>query len=329
MIREASYYRSLDQGSVVCELCPALCSLRPGQIGICGSRYNESGKLLTDNYGELVTVGIDPIEKKPLYHFFPGAKILSTGTSGCNFGCLNCQNWQISQNKQPSTYSSPESLVYMAKEHDALGVAFTYTEPMIWYEYIRDTAPLLNEAGLKVVLVSNGYISKEPLDDLLPFLDAVNIDLKSTRPDFYKKICKGKLEPVMENIERFYRADVHLEVTNLIIPGHNDTDEDFKAVADFIGGISPEIPLHFSAFHPDYKLAAVPTAVETMIRARDTALKQLRFVYIGNMVVEGTADTKCPDCGAVLVSRENYRIKIVELEGGNCARCGAESGIIC
>ncbi|MDF1543893.1 MAG: AmmeMemoRadiSam system radical SAM enzyme [bacterium] len=331
MRRRAAYFEKVSDGKeseVVCLLCPANCRLSEGQRGICDSRLNHSGELVTENYGELVSCGIDPIEKKPLFHFYPGAKILSTGTTGCNFGCLNCQNWQISQRKQPTTFVSPEQLVEMAGEQGSIGVAFTYTEPMIWFEYVRDVAPLLKQRGLKTVLVSNGYVNREPLLELIELIDAVNIDLKSVRPEFYKKICKGKLEPVLENIELLSGSEVHMEITNLVIPGQNDSDEEIGHLVQFVSDLSPEIPVHFSAFHPDYKLSAEITPDETLTRVRKIARERLSYVYIGNSRIAGAADTICPQCQSIVIRRENYQASLVGLDGQKCRTCGWNTKII-
>lgn len=328
MIRPAAYWEKTQSGLVRCLLCPANCRLKEGQHGICRSRYNRHGELVSDNYGELVTLAVDPIEKKPLYHFYPGSTILSTGANCCNLGCRHCQNWSISQVRTRTTYCPPEQLALLAHEHDSVGVAFTYTEPMVWFEYIRDTAPLLSENGKKVVLVSNGYINPAPLAELIPLVDAANIDLKGMRPEFYRRICRGKLEPVLDTIRAMSEAGVHLEITNLVIPGYNDSDRDFGALIDFIVSVNPRVPLHFSAYHPDYKFDAPPTPKDTLRRAFDLARKSLAYVFVGNLSVEGTSDSHCPLCGAVLIERSGFRARKRSLRAGRCLECGAETGII-
>ncbi len=327
MIKPAAYFEKLNGGRVVCRLCPAECQLAEGQRGICRSRFNQNGELVTDNYGELVTLAVDPIEKKPLYHFYPGSQILSTGPNCCNLGCLHCQNWTISQEKTRTVYFPPERLVEAARGHQSIGVAYTYTEPLVWFEYIMDTAPLLRQAGLKVVLVTNGYINPAPLEELLPHVDAMNIDLKAMRPEFYSKICKGKLAPVLDNIRRVADSPVHLEITNLIIPGENDSEQDLLALIDFVASLSDMIPVHFSAYRPDYKLDNEPTPPKTLLHARELAIKKLKYVYLGNVLLPEGTDTVCPQCGALLVSRNGYRTSVVGLRGHHCARCGFDSGI--
>lgn len=328
MIKPAAYAEKLEGGKVVCHLCPAECKLTEGKVGICRCRFNRNGELLVDNYGELVTLAIDPIEKKPLYHFYPTADILSTGPNGCNLGCVYCQNWTISQKKTKTTFLTPEQLVEAAKQHKSIGVAFTYTEPMIWYEYIMDTATLLRKAGLKTVLVSNGYINPEPLEDLVGVMDAINIDLKSMRADFYKKICKGKLEPVLHNIRRVAESEVHLEVTNLIIPTLNDSDQDLNDLVDFVASVSDMIPLHFSAYRPDYKLTIEATPIAAMLKARDVAQKKMKYVYLGNVLLDGCSDTFCPNCNRLLIQRSGYHTSVVGLKEGRCVACGFETGIV-
>ncbi|SYZ73650.1 conserved hypothetical protein [Candidatus Zixiibacteriota bacterium] len=327
MIVKAAHYEKLDENKVRCHLCPADCILSEGKIGICGSRFNRGGKLVTDNFGELVTACYDPIEKKPLYHFYPGSVIFSTGANGCNFSCDNCQNWEISQTKVPTHYVAPQQLVELAKKDRSIGIAYTYTEPLIWFEYILQSGRLIKEAGLKNVLVSNGYINPEPLEELLPLIDAANIDLKGMKPRFYRTVCKGKLEPVLNNIRRFYEAGVHLELTNLVIPGLNDEDSDFETLTDFIFEISSAIPLHFSAYYPTFKMRNPPTPPETLMRAREIALRKLQYVYLGNVRVPEGSDTFCPNCRACLIKREGYSTVVVGLTGGKCDKCGYETGV--
>ncbi|MCK4461543.1 MAG: AmmeMemoRadiSam system radical SAM enzyme [candidate division Zixibacteria bacterium] len=328
MLKEAAFYQSISDDKLQCQLCPAECKLAEGQVGICGCRFNRQGTLYTDNYGEAVTLAVDPIEKKPLYHFHPTANIVSTGPNGCNLGCLHCQNWTISQSKVQTTYVEPSALVKMVTRFGSIGVAFTYTEPIIWYEYIMDTAPLLHQAGYKVVLVTNGYINAEPLSHLLEHIDAANIDLKGMQPEFYRKICKGELEPVLETIRTVADSHVHLELTNLLIPGKNDSDEDITKLVEFVASISDEIPLHLSAYHPQYKLNIEATPADTMLRAFSMARKRLKYVFLGNVALTNGSDSTCASCGNTLIRRSGYRTEIVGLDGSKCSNCGAETGIV-
>ena len=329
MIQEAQYYSKRGNERVQCHLCPAQCRLKPKQYGICNCRFNDSGRLMTDNFGETVTIAIDPIEKKPLYHFHPGTEIVSIGPNGCNLSCRHCQNWQISQEKTATSYIAPEKLPEIAGRGESIGVAYTYTEPLIWFEYLLAAAPEIHRAGLVNVAVSNGYINLKPLEELLPLIDAFNIDLKGMRPEFYRRICKGRLEPVMDVIKAIAASPAHLEVTNLIIPGLNDSDDDFERLGEFLGSLDPAIPLHLSAYYPSYKLDQPPTPAETMIRAYKITKKYLSSVFVGNMYIKGCSDSICSSCGAVLVSRSGYRVDSYGLEkDGRCRNCGTVSGII-
>jgi pyruvate formate lyase activating enzyme len=325
---EARYYEKLEGGFVRCRLCPVNCRIAPGKQGICMIRGNEDGTLYAGEYGKTIALNIDPIEKKPLYHFKPGHDILSIGPNGCNFGCIFCQNWTISQEKTSTRYIAPQDLVKLAKSNGSIGVAYTYTEPLIWFEYIIDTARLLREAGLSVVLVSNGYINEEPARELFPLVDAANIDLKSIRPDFYRRICRGKLADVQRTIKLALDLGVHLELTNLLIPGMNDTNEEIEDLIDWVAHLDPKIPLHISRYFPHYKLENPPTPEERLIYTYEAARKMLKYVYIGNIMGLGSSDTLCQNCGATLVKRNGYKIKIVDLIGSNCAICGTKSDIV-
>ncbi len=324
MIKEALYYESLPDKRVICKLCPANCKLSDQKTGICRSRKNIDGKLITDNYGEMVALAVDPIEKKPLYHFYPGSNILSTGANCCNMSCLHCQNWTISQEKVPTKYLSPEQLVKAALSQDSIGVAFTYTEPVVWFEYIKDCAVLLKEAGLKVVLVSNGYINPEPLKELIELVDAANIDLKSMSDDFYKRICKAELKPVLETLKTLAASDVHLEITNLIIPGENDSDADIKQLIDFICSLSDRIPLHLSAYHPDYKMNVPASDKKIMLNAYKIASEKLKYVYIGNLPLIDKSNTYCPNCNNLLVERNYHTISKENIRNNVCNKCQSE-----
>lgn len=327
MIMDARYWESLN-GKIRCHLCPAECLLAESSAGICGGRTNVDGRLMVDNYGEIVSAAYDPIEKKPLYHFYPGSVIFSTGPNGCNLGCENCQNWEISQTKVPTRYVSRSELAELAGKSGSIGVAYTYSEPLIWFEYILEAAAAVKARNLKNVIVSNGYINAEPLQELLPLIDAANVDLKSMRPDFYKKICKGCLEPVKITIESMFRAGIHVEITNLVIPGLNDTDSDFEQISDFLAGLSDTIPLHFSAYYPTYKMTRPRTPAETLIRAWEISRKKLKFVYLGNVNIPGKSDTNCPQCGRTLIKREYYHIELVGLKNGHCSFCNYATGIV-
>ncbi|MFH1701398.1 MAG: AmmeMemoRadiSam system radical SAM enzyme [Candidatus Zixiibacteriota bacterium] len=329
MIREALYQKKLENSRVQCLLCPAFCRLRPSQRGICHSRFNQDGRLVTDNFGETVTIVIDPIEKKPLYHFKPATNIVSIGANGCNLSCRHCQNWQISQERVSTVYIDPEKLPEIAAQKNSIGIAYTYTEPIIWYEYIMEAAPLIRNAGLNNVMVSNGYINPKPLEKLLPYIDAFNIDLKGIKPEFYKRICKGKLEPVLEVIKIIANSSAHIELTNLIIPGLNDDESDFHKLGEFVNSVDGTIPVHLSAYHPSYNLNNPPTPEKTMRQAYSILKKYVNNVFVGNMALDELGNSRCPSCNQVLIKRQSYRIDITGLdEKGICSSCHAETGIV-
>jgi pyruvate formate lyase activating enzyme len=325
---EAKYYDKLENGRVRCHLCPANCSIAPSKQGICMIRTNEDGVLYASEYGKTIALNIDPIEKKPLYHFKPGSDILSIGPNGCNFACVFCQNWSISQVQAQSTYIAPKNLISLAKSKNSIGVAYTYTEPLVWFEYVYDTAPLLRDSGLEVVLVSNAYINEAPARELFTYVDAANFDLKSIRPDFYRKICKGKLADVQRTIRIAKEMGVHVELTNLLIPGKNDTDEEIKELVDWIYNLDPKTVLHFSRYFPNYKIDNPPTPEERLLFAYETAKKKLNYVYVGNIVGIADSDTHCVNCRAILIKRNGYNAKIVGLDGNKCANCGAATEIV-
>ena len=283
-MKEALFYKKISETEVQCFLCPHLCRIKEDKVGFCGVRIHKAGRLYSLNYGRVATVALDPIEKKPLYHFHPGEFILSVGTIGCNLSCLFCQNWSISKEVQtPTEPITSGALIDRAKKLGSFGIAYTYNEPFIWYEFVRQTAEVAKEAGLKNVLVTNGYVSLEPLRELLPFIDAANIDLKSIRNEFYRKVCSGTVAPVLETIKTMC-AVCHVELTNLLIPTENDSDEELSALVDWVyNNVGPDVPLHFSRYFPCYKMTLPPTPVNTLKRAEMIAKKKLKTVYLGNV----------------------------------------------
>lgn len=320
---EAAYWQALNESRVNCRLCPINCTLKPGQTGPCGTRVNQGGVMRPLHYGQLVSASMDPIEKKPLYHFFPGRMIFSVAAPGCNLHCLFCQNWNISQEGgSPPTSVSPEQVVSTAVAEGSVGIAFTYSEPLVWFEFVRDTAREARTAGLKNVLVSNGFLNPEPLAEILPFIDAANIDLKAMDDSFYRKICKGGLAPVLAAIRQFHEAGVHLELTNLLIPGYNDADQQVDQVVDFVADLDPAIPLHFSAYRPAWKMEAPPTPRETLVRAWRRARERLDWVYLGNTTGPQGRDSVCPHCGASLVVRGGREVRVLMEKSGRCPGCG-------
>jgi pyruvate formate lyase activating enzyme len=319
---KAAWWQSIKNDKVVCELCPIACTLKSGQSGPCGTRINRDGEMQPLHYGELVSAGVDPIEKKPLYHFNPGGSIFSVAAPGCNLHCKFCQNWTISQGSgQVTATSTPRQVVEAALKQKSMGIAFTYSEPLVWYEFVRDTAREARAAGLKNVLVTNGFLNPEPLAEILPLIDAANIDLKAMDDEFYRKICKAGLEPVLATIRQFHQAGVHLELTNLLIPGYNDSPDQIDLVIDFVADLDPDIPLHFSAYHRAWKMDAPPTPRATMLLALERAQAKLPWVYLGNIGAEEGRDTICPDCGVTVITRSGYRAKVDLEEDGRCPGC--------
>ena len=286
---ECRYYQALENGVLECQLCPHHCHITDGGTGICHSRRNEGGKLVSDVYGKPCSIAIDPIEKKPLYHFHPGTKCLSIACTGCNFRCLNCQNHEISQAKPQQVRHirlTPEEVVDISLEHSCPGIAYTYTEPLTYIEYITDIARLAHKNGLWNILVTAGYVCREPLSDLLPFLDAANIDLKSFSDDIYKRVSGGHLQPVLDTILTMRDADIWIELTNLVIPGVNDNMQMIQDMCRWMtsNGLS-HVPLHFSRFFPQYRMGDLsPTPVTTLRKAREIAKEEgIQHVYLGNV----------------------------------------------
>lgn len=325
-MKEARFYEKLDNERVECRLCPHNCHIQPGQSGFCRVRKNEKGVLYSLNYGRVSSWGIDPIEKKPLYHFYPGSQILSVGTFGCNFRCGFCQNWQIAQQVPPTRVVDPEELVEIAIQatgRGSIGIAYTYSEPMIWYEYVYDTAKLARSRGLKNVLVTNGYIQKEPLKEILPLVDAMNIDVKGFTEDFYHDVCRGDLESVLQTVE-IAHAVSHVEITNLVIPAKNDSEEEISKLVDWLASLDNSIPLHLSRYFPHFKFDIPATPVETLIRAAKIARRKLKYVYIGNVWEIAGNDTVCPVCGNILVRRNGYGAELLGIKENSCSRCGSD-----
>ncbi|MGQ9464283.1 MAG: AmmeMemoRadiSam system radical SAM enzyme [bacterium] len=317
---EARYYETFE-GYLQCKLCPHLCKILPGKKGICRSRLNQDNKLWAINYGETTSIALDPIEKKPLYHFYPGSQILSIACNSCNMHCPFCQNWEISQQEVPTEYLSPQMLVKIYLEHPSLGVSYTYTEPLMWFEYLLDATKLIRENGGKNVLVTNGLINEEPLKELLPFIDAMNIDLKTMNPEIYKKKLGGDLNAVQKTIEISHRH-CHIEITNLVVTGMNDKIEEIERLIDYVASIDKSIPLHFSRYYPNYQYTKPPTSINLLQQAYELARQKLKFVYLGNIPNEDGSNTYCPKCGNLLIERMYFKALIKGLKNSNCAKCG-------
>ena len=326
-MQEASYYKSLDQQTVQCELCPHHCTLENGQYGKCKTRVNEHGILYTQSYGILSSISSDPIEKKPLYHFYPGSSILSIGSFGCNLSCDYCQNCEITQinerifSQHPSRV--PEDLVNKARMHrNNIGLAYTYNEPTVYYEYMIKCAELLKEQQLSNVMVTNGYINQAPLEGLLPYMDAFNVDLKSFRNLFYRKRCAASLDPVLRTLEILGKSTRHLEITFLIIPDFNDSDSEWKEMLGWITDhCEKHTVLHVSRYFSHYKVFKPPTPLSTIQRFLDMAREKLDYVYPGN-APQLESHTYCPSCGNLLIKRSLYDAAITGLSAdGTCHRC--------
>lgn len=325
---EAMFYEKLDGGDVRCGLCNHFCRIKPKKRGICGVRENEDGTLETLVYGKLIAMHVDPIEKKPLYHFKPGHLSYSIATVGCNFRCLHCQNADISQMPKNhdgqiiGDYVAPEEVVAEAVEARCLSIAYTYTEPTIFFEYALDVSKLAAESGLKNVFVSNGYMSEEATRAIEPYLDGINIDLKGD-DEFYKKVCGARLDPVKRSIELMWDLGIWVEVTTLLIPGYNDSDSQLEDIARFLVGISPDIPWHVTAFYPTYKLKDAPPTSAAILRRAIKIGKEagIKYVYGGNIPGEDE-NTSCTHCGETLVERFAFRVARNGVVEGKCPNCG-------
>jgi pyruvate formate lyase activating enzyme len=325
----ARFWESVEDQKVQCHLCAHECKIDPGKRGLCHVRENQEGSLVTLVYGKVIAEHIDPIEKKPLFHFLPGSRSYSIATVGCNFMCLHCQNYDISQyprqheGKIIGQERTPQEIVSYALASRSSSISYTYTEPTIFMEYAQDVARLARKQGLRNVFVSNGFMTEPSAKALAEVIDGDNIDLKSFRDDFYRKVCKARLQPVLDTIARLKSLGVWLEVTTLIIPGLNDDVAELREIAQFIKGVHPGIPWHVTAFYPTYRmLDRPPTPVATLRQAREIGLKAgLRYVYTGNVPGEGGENTYCYNCGELLIERLGYTIRRYQLKDGMCPKC--------
>jgi len=315
---------------VKCLLCPKGCLISEGKRGDCGVRENVGGTLYTMTYGNPCTRHIDPIEKKPLFHFLPGSAAYSISTAGCNLHCLYCQNWQISQVRPediPSIRLMPEEVVEEALRYGSPSIAYTYAEPIIFYEYMYDMATVARSQGVRSVVISAGYINQEPLEQLCSVVDAIKIDLKGINERFYREVCSATLGPVLETIRTIARSGIHLEIVNLVVPTLNDDLGDMRELAAWVRDeVGPDVPLHFSRFGPQYRLQNLPpTPVRTLRQAREIAMEEgLHYVYIGNVPGDPAAHTYCPRCGDALILRSGFSVLEMHLEEGCCPFCGEE-----
>ncbi len=329
-MKEAKFYQKLEEGKVKCVLCPHQCLISPEKRGLCGVRNNKKGKLFSLVYGKTISWAVDPIEKKPLYHFYPSQTAFSFATVGCNLSCLNCQNYTISQlpkqeNKILGEDIFPQQIIELTKKRKTKIIAYTYTEPTIFYEYAYDTCRLAHAQGIKNVFVTNGYIMPQPLKEISSFLDAANVDLKSMRDEVYAKICGGKLQAVLDSIKLMKELGIWVEVTTLIIPGVNDSQEELTNIAKFIFQVNSDIPWHLSRFFPTYKMQQYSyTPLKTLQRAKEIGQKMgLKYVYMGNVSGE-SENTFCPNCGGIIIKRKGFRVEKINIEENKCHFCHRE-----
>ncbi|PKL67080.1 MAG: AmmeMemoRadiSam system radical SAM enzyme [Methanobacteriales archaeon HGW-Methanobacteriales-1] len=333
MKKEAILYKKID-GKAHCNVCQRRCLISPGNRGFCLTRENQDGNLYNLNYGAVSSEGVDPIEKKPLFHFYPGSRVYSLGSVGCNLSCKHCQNWNIARASVDSVYTreiTPETAIKNTNRYNCKSIAWTYNEPTMWLEYTIDSAKMAHKNDLKTIYVTNGYMTLEALELIGPHLDAANVDLKGMSDKFYREICNARLNPVLENIMGMYDLGIHLEVTNLIIPGYNDSEEDLKSLIKFMAEeVGSEVPLHFTRFFPQYKMENVaPTPIETLINARDMARDAgMRYVYVGNAPGLDGENTYCYNCGQLLIERNGYGVGPIRIhKNKKCPECGAKINI--
>lgn len=332
MIVESYLYEKLN-GEVECNTCWHRCKLKNGKWGICRVRRNDEGMLRVYNYGIVSSIALDPIEKKPLNNFKPGTKVLSFGSVSCNFRCLHCQNYEIAFADLDYMYLreiEPDSVLRMCKDRKADGIAWTYNEPAIWHEFALDSSKLVKKDGLFVVYVTNGYMTPEAVDQFEGVLDAANVDIKAFNQRFYTKICKAKLDRVLESVEYMYKKGVFLELTYLIIPGENDSEEEIREFSNWVVSLNKQIPVHFSRFHPDYQMTDKPMTpvkkIEEAIKiAKDSGVE---YVYAGNVWGHKYENTFCPNCGELLIQREGFYVLNINLQDGKCPSCGYKQNIV-
>ncbi|HEY0196428.1 MAG TPA: AmmeMemoRadiSam system radical SAM enzyme, partial [Methanobacterium sp.] len=318
-----------------CKICERRCIISPGKTGFCEMRENKGDKIYTLNYAAVSSAAVDPIEKKPLFHFYPGTMVFSIGSVGCNFRCRHCQNWGISQAELeniPTRNMLPEDAIRITKEYECKSIAWTYNEPTMWFEYTLDSAKIAKKEDIKTIYVTNGYMSEESFEEIRPYLDAANIDLKGMSEKFYQDLCEARLQPVLDNIVRMHDAKIHIEVTNLMIPGYNDSEEDMRSLVKFmVDEVGVEVPLHFTRFFPQYQMQQLPpTEIKFLEKAHKIAKKAgMKYVYIGNAPTVGGENTYCPECGEPVIKRDGFSVLSDEIkETRKCPKCKADIDII-
>jgi pyruvate formate lyase activating enzyme len=326
-VHDALFYKELKNGRLQCLLCPRYCKLKPGQHGFCYARKNVDGRLMSLVYGKPYAVNVDPIEKKPLFHFLPGSSIVSIGTAGCNMACKYCQNWDISEakfNESRAIDLPPERVVQMAQHYSSASIAYTYNEPTIFAEYAMDTAELAHQTKIKNVMVTNGYITPEAIDEVYQHMDGANVDLKAFNEKFYQELTLSHLEPVLASLKKLKALGVWIEITTLVIPTYNDDDKEITKMCEWIiEELDAYVPIHFTAFHPDYKLNHTPSTIPgTLLKLRNLAMKVgLKYAYVGNVSNEEGSSTYCHQCKSLLIQRSWHQTEIIILKNGHCGNC--------
>jgi pyruvate formate lyase activating enzyme len=318
---EAKFYRT-EKDHVVCELCPRACKLKNGEEGDCWGYKNVDGKLIAANYGRIVTAVYDPMEKKPFYHYYPNSTVLSLAANGCNLRCQFCQNHDIAlERKESKDISLQTVLDYSGKSH-SIGVAYTFTEPLVWYEFLMDSSRKLKGIGQKNILVSNGYINEKPFREIIPYIDAINISVKSMRKETYEKLAEGDVDVVLRSIKIAHET-THLELTYLLIHDVTDSEQEIGEFVDFVAGVGKDIPVHFKRFFPHYKMTSHPmTPNETLVKAYKIASQKLNYIYLSDTDIDGVSDTFCPNCKRLIIKRRDYQSNLGGMRGSNCKFCG-------
>lgn len=334
MRKEAILYEKVDN-ALNCKICQRRCIISPGKTGFCQMRENVDDKIYSLNYAAVSSAAVDPIEKKPLFHFYPGSMVFSLGSVGCNFRCRHCQNWGISQaelENTPTRDMLPEDAIRLTKEYECKSIAWTYNEPTMWFEYTLDSAKIARKEDIKTIYVTNGYMSEESFQEIKPYLDAANIDLKGMTEKFYQDLCEARLEPVLDTIVKMHDAKIHIEITNLMIPGYNDSDEDIRSLVKFMADeVGVEVPLHFTRFFPQYQMQELPpTEIKYLEKAHKIARDAgMKYVYIGNVPTADGENTYCPECGETVIQRDGFSVMSDKIkETRKCPRCKADIDIV-
>ena len=328
---EARYYRRTED-AFVCELCQQKCFIRPGEFGYCGTRRADDDILVSNSYGKISSLSVDPIERMNLYHYKPHSKCLSVGSVGCNMNCQYCKNYSFTKltiGKKRATYKSPEELLEMCREEEMDIVCFTYNEPMVWFEYIMDFARIAPD-DMDIVLMTNGLVNDGPLKELCSIADAFSIDIKAFNKGTHKKLCDAELKEILTTARNIYDRGIHMELNYLVIPGVNDSDEEITKFCRWVKEISADVPVHFSRFQPDYQMRDTPlTPVEELLHCREIGMGAgLNYVYVGNTLVDDADDTKCPECGEIAVRRLGYSANPSGLDGSRCMKCGRDLNMV-